>query len=1141
MTPPTLERLARCRRPFLIGVRHHSPACAARMGEWLDSYAPQVLLLELPPQFASWLPWLGHPQTVAPVALAGADDSDRLFFYPFADFSPELVAVRWAHRHDVPVIPFDLPAGVSVAGPPVRLEGDEVARLEGWLEELGRGDFDEMWDVCIESRAAGSTAEALRQAALMVGWVQRQSDAADPGLRPRDLARETAMRQALSERTEERVAAVVGSFHAAALMETPELWQAVESAPPGEVRTSLIPYAFNLLDSRSGYPAGIRDPRWQQQVYETGLEPKKLCDIISELAVELCRDLRTQRHPAGSPDAQECVRVCLQLASLRGLPAPGRREFLEAVQTSMAQGELLGRGRALAKALENVLVAKRRGRLAPGTPTSGLLPHTEDVIVKLRLPHGPEQVRLDPLRSPLDRSRHVTLKRLDYCGVDYAAHRDSGESLTQVWSLDWTPHSVAGVEMAGLRGVTLAQAARGALLDPEAPLLGRLVGAAECALPDLVAQLLDELSGDFLATATLTQLLGAISLLDRLKLGQIPGLPSEAGGVAPVPIAAFRWDRPEVRETLVTSAIRAVDGLLGSDQLEDARALGDLLRLQDPGLRLRFTLAKMSTDGSPLMQGAATAALLYFARRERLESENEAAESKGESTHSASHEIAPRLTSWLHGPPDPTLVGRWKGLLALASPLLEADPDLLHPITLAVADLDDEAFLRRVPSLREAFEVLSTAERARFFAALSLKDRALPLEAEQLARLRLADLEGRRQVEALGLPFASSLEDVATQDEPPKGAVPSRGELSVEERFRLLLGQRARASGRAARAARALDELYGRGHGEGSSSGLGAGGGQEEPELSAWEWGDEVADLFGEPVRQEVLGRAADRGWKAALLALDPGKVRPSVELLQQALSLVGGLSESQMAKLRPLVKRVIDELVRELATRLRPAFAGLGTPRPTRRPGGALDLARTVRANLHTAHQGEGDWRLAPERMLFKSRARRSLDWHVVLVVDVSGSMEPSVIYSALMSAILAGLPAVTVSFITFSTSVIDFSERAADPLALLLEVKVGGGTLISPALAYARGLLQVPSRSIVILVSDFEDGGSPDALLAEVRALAESGARPLGLAALDDAGKPRFCEATASAVVNAGMPVAALTPLELARWVGEQIGRHS
>src|SRR6202023_1502865 len=43
----------------------------------------------------------------------------------------------------------------------------------------------------------------------------------------------------------------------------------------------------------------------------------------------------------------------------------------------------------------------------------------------------------------------------------------------------------------------------------------------------------------------------------------------------------------------------------------------------------------------------------------------------------------------------------------------------------------------------------------------------------------------------------------------------------------------------------------------------------------------------------------------------------------------------------------------------------------------------------------------------------RRSLDWRVILVVDVSGSMEASVIYSALMAAILSGLPSVKTNFV--------------------------------------------------------------------------------------------------------------------------------
>ena len=75
------------------------------------------------------------------------------------------------------------------------------------------------------------------------------------------------------------------------------------------------------------------------------------------------------------------------------------------------------------------------------------------------------------------------------------------------------------------------------------------------------------------------------------------------------------------------------------------------------------------------------------------------------------------------------------------------------------------------------------------------------------------------------------------------------------------------------------------------------------------------------------------------------------------------------------------------------------------------------------------------------------------------------------------------------------------------------------------------------MVLVTDFEEGGSVAALVAEVRRLAEAGVRMIGLAALDEDAKPRFSAGIAAQVVAAGMPVAALTPLELARWLGEQL----
>lgn len=1071
------------------------------MPEWLESFKPEVILLELPPEFANWLSWLSHPETKAPVALAGADANDRLFFYPFADFSPELVALRWARERGIPVVPFDLSSGLRTTPEPVRFPEGEADRMRALQEAMGAKDFESLWAEKVESPAPGATAEALRQAALFCGWVQRLEEASS-GIRARDLARETAMRKALADRTEARVACVVGSFHAAALLDTPALWKAIESTEkPEEIRTSLVPYSFDLLDSRSGYPAGIRDPRWQQAVVNSGLHPEPIRDSVATFAVELCRQLRLQRHPAGSPDARETLRMCLELANLRGLPAPGRQEFLESVSSCLAQGELLGRGRALAKALEEVLVGKERGRLAPGTPMSGLLPHVVETKERLKLPDGPELVRWDPLRSKTDRERHVALTRLALCGVPYGTQNPSEETLTRVWHLHWTPSCVAMVELAGLRGVTLAQAAGGALLASEQSLGWRLEAAAEAGLPQMLDRLFQELTGEFLEQATLSDLLGALTLLGRLERGHVPGMLDHPNQL------------PDTT-TLIAAAVRAVDGLIGSDQLEDVRALADLLALELPGLRLRSALKTMRTSGSPLMQGASALAL--------------------ESLHDA-RAFAPTLASWLQGPAGKEMTDRLRGALIVGATVWQSSPELVEVFAEAIGQLEDVAFLRRVAALRGGFEILSAAERRRFHEVLGINERALAIPGEKMAALALADRKARQAVLDLDLPLPDSAgHPVVTETE---AARKTNGELDLADRIRLILGQPTSDSKIARRVARSLDELYGRGHGEGSRRQVGGGAGSEEPFPSTIEWAEELEDLFGLPVRQEVLGKAAEGGRGAALLALDPTTVIPSIELLQQSLSLVGGLPEQQMAALRPLVARVVEQLTAELATRVRPALAGLSSPRPSRRPSGRLDLARTVAANLKTARPDP--WRIVPEKLYFRSRQKRSMDWRLVLVVDVSGSMEPSIIYSAMMSAILAGVPALSVHFVAFSTKVIDFSDQVSDPLALLLEVQVGGGTDIAPALRYARGLLTAPSRSMVVLLSDFEDFGPLSGLLAEVRALAESGAKPLGLAALSDDGKPRFNEAVASNLVEAGMPIAALTPLELARWVGEQIRR--
>ncbi|MGW1143083.1 vWA domain-containing protein, partial [Streptomyces zhihengii] len=343
-----------------------------------------------------------------------------------------------------------------------------------------------------------------------------------------------------------------------------------------------------------------------------------------------------------------------------------------------------------------------------------------------------------------------------------------------------------------------------------------------------------------------------------------------------------------------------------------------------------------------------------------------------------------------------------------------------------------------------------------------------------------------------------------------------------------------------ARLATALDELYGAGRGEGSRGGLpggGRGGGREASFPGVRDWSEELAALFGPGIREEVLAAAAATGRPDVLAELDPAAATPSVELLRTVLRYAGGLPEARLAALRPLVRRLVDELTRQLATRLRPALTGTMSARPTRRPGGRLDLPRTLRANLATARRTEdGTVQVIPEKPVFRSRSRRSADWRLILVTDVSGSMEASTIWSALTASVLAGVPTLSTHFLAFSTEVVDLTGHVHDPLSLLLEVSVGGGTHIAAGLRHARSLITVPSRTLVVVISDFEEGAPLGGLLSEVRALVATGCHVLGCASLDDAGRPRYSTGVAGQLVAAGMPVAALSPLELARWIGEK-----
>ncbi len=402
---------------------------------------------------------------------------------------------------------------------------------------------------------------------------------------------------------------------------------------------------------------------------------------------------------------------------------------------------------------------------------------------------------------------------------------------------------------------------------------------------------------------------------------------------------------------------------------------------------------------------------------------------------------------------------------------------------------------------------------------------------------------------ATSVPTAVPAEEVVTTGMAGSAApaLPDEG----LERWRLILGAPAERytgalCGRAAEQDGALEWLYGRDP-EAGRRGVRQGaprrrsGGTEDSRLTAVDWLDDVHRLFPKETVERLERDAVER-YGIDEIVTDPevlSRVEPSTTLLRAVLRTKHLMNPELLSLARRLVEAVVRDLLARLQPELRRAFTGARAPGRSRVPlARNFDFRTTVRANL--AHYQPERRRVLIERPYFHTRTRRTLEqWQLVLLVDQSGSMAGSVIHSAVTAACLWNLPGLRTHLVVFDTAVVDLTAEVSDPVELLMRVQLGGGTDIARAVDYAAGLLDNPRRSIVVLVTDFYEGGDAGRLVRGVRKLVEQGSTVLGLAALDEEADPAYDRELAGRLAEAGAHVGAMTPGRLAEFVAEKVGR--
>jgi Mg-chelatase subunit ChlD len=304
-----------------------------------------------------------------------------------------------------------------------------------------------------------------------------------------------------------------------------------------------------------------------------------------------------------------------------------------------------------------------------------------------------------------------------------------------------------------------------------------------------------------------------------------------------------------------------------------------------------------------------------------------------------------------------------------------------------------------------------------------------------------------------------------------------------------------------------------------------AGLGPSAPNIPRW-LGD-IRKFFPKSVVQ-VMQRDALERLNLTQLLTEPEMleaVEPDVHLIATLLSLRGALSSKTKATARQVVAKVVEELLRKLAAPLQQAISGaLNRASRNRRPKHhEIDWPRTIRANLQ--HYLPEYQTVIPHTRIGYGRKRSALR-QVILCVDQSGSMAASVVYSGVLAAVMASIPAIKTKLVVFDTAVVDLTDELHDPVEVLFSTQLGGGTDINRAVGYCQSLVQSPTETIFVLISDLYEGGVEHELLKRAASLIASGVTFITLLALSDEGAPSYDHNLAAKLSALGAPSFACTP---------------
>ncbi len=779
-------------------VRHHSPACAWHLEKLIREASPRAVLIEGPSSFTSLTKLMLDPRTKAPFAVytSFAPPEEKLpeglenlapqstgeftperfaAYYPFCDYSPELVALRVGSAQGAKVTFIDLDYAKQVlseqkartepAAPRVEsLLGERHFKRSQYLQALakraGCRDHNDLWDHLFETRMAQAGEGAKENVKSTQAFVRdvaawcylARADAppeelAMDGTQAREAAMATAIRKELRKDQKGPVLVVTGGFHTVVLpdlvREKPAKATMEEPAAEG-VMTCLVRYSFEQLDALNGYAAGMPSPFYYDQLWRAarnpadarsdlpdGIKPEPFLEVATRFLVELGQLTRTKKMAAALSPADEIAALeqARRLAALRAHPGPTREDLLDGVRSCYVKGAIDAEGEVLLGLARHALTGSAIGEVPA---EAGVPPLVEDFrrqaqALRLNISDSiRRKLSLDLYRKTSHRKSSRFLHSLQFLEVPFAQFlagpdfvRGTGlERLHEHWDYQWTPQTESQLVEASIYGATMEEAATNRLLRAIAELEEQGRGRSAAAGVEILTQACR--MGLHRHTSRLAGLIGA-------QLAEDPSLVSVVAAIGQL---LLLW---ESREPLEAQRLTEIPQLIRAAYERACYLLHNVadtpvekaMETLESLIKLRELLSVRIDDKAETTFDAA----LFWSPLESLSSEPRCPALLAGGVAGLRHDagqldegaLLSQVTGFLNASTSQAAdqVAFLVGLLRTCPELAWRQPAFIEAVERLLDRWDDDEFIKRLPHLRLAFAGLTPRETDRVGAVIA--------------------------------------------------------------------------------------------------------------------------------------------------------------------------------------------------------------------------------------------------------------------------------------------------------------------------------------------------------------------------------------------------------------------------------------